>query len=61
MDNRTPSFRVDGNEQTTREIQTPEVDTTSLHQVEVPPWAESYELSATESEGIFLIVHREQT
>ena len=61
MNNRTPSSRVDGNKQTTREIQTPEVDTPSLHQVEVPPWAESYELSATESEGTSRIVRREQT
>ncbi|KAF9466003.1 hypothetical protein BDZ94DRAFT_1252774 [Collybia nuda] len=45
-----PSSRVDTNDQNIRDVQAPDIDTTSLHQVEVPPWAESYEISATEME-----------
>ncbi|KAG6831011.1 hypothetical protein H0H92_013198 [Tricholoma furcatifolium] len=40
--------RVDAIEETIRDIEVPEVDAASTQQVEVPPWADSYEISATE-------------
>jgi hypothetical protein len=40
---------VDGNENV-RDIE-PDSDMQSLVQVEIPPWAESYEISVTEVEG----------
>lgn len=43
--------RVDGNPEHIRNVEVPEPDTTSL-QVEVPPWAEAYEVSTTEMEGV---------
>ncbi|KAF8233255.1 beach-domain-containing protein [Tricholoma matsutake] len=43
-----PSSRVDANEQHDRDVQVPATDTTPVNQVEVPPWAESYEISASE-------------
>ncbi|KAF8621252.1 hypothetical protein AX15_007913 [Amanita polypyramis BW_CC] len=43
--------RVDVNEATTRGIQTPETESkTPEHAAEVPPWAESYEIAATDIE-----------
>jgi hypothetical protein len=42
---------VDANEQHDRDVQAPAIDTTPVNQVEVPPWAESYEISATEIDG----------
>lgn len=45
-----PSSRVDAVEQI-RDVDQPEADTQSVFQVEVPPWAESYEISATDVEG----------
>ncbi|KAF4609487.1 hypothetical protein D9613_012349 [Agrocybe pediades] len=44
----SPSSRVDGLDEVTRAVNPPEVETTSTLHVEVPPWAESYEISATE-------------
>ncbi|KAF8184760.1 hypothetical protein BJ912DRAFT_973913 [Pholiota molesta] len=44
----SPSSRVDGLDEVTRDVNPPESDTASTMQVEVPPWAESYEISATE-------------
>ena len=47
------STRVDMNQANTREIDSPEVESkTPDHAVEVPPWAESYEIAATDIEGI---------
>ncbi|KAG6816009.1 hypothetical protein H0H87_009501 [Tephrocybe sp. NHM501043] len=45
---KTPSSRVDATDENIRDIEVPDVDTTPGQQVEVPPWAESYEISATE-------------
>ncbi|KAF8962103.1 beach-domain-containing protein [Flammula alnicola] len=44
----SPSSRVDALEEVTRDVNPPETETASVIQVEVPPWAESYEISATE-------------
>ncbi|KAG6916308.1 hypothetical protein DXG01_007465 [Tephrocybe rancida] len=44
---KTPSSRVDTKDENIRDIEVPDVDI-SGPQVEVPPWAESYEISATE-------------
>jgi hypothetical protein len=48
---KAPSSRVDANEQHDRDIQVPAIDTTPVNQVEVPPWAESYEISSNEMDG----------
>ncbi|KAG5653218.1 hypothetical protein H0H81_001695 [Sphagnurus paluster] len=48
QNNKAPSSRVDIIDENIRDVQAPEVDTTSMNQVEVPPWAEAYEISATE-------------
>jgi hypothetical protein len=49
-----PSSRVDSLGEITRDVQPPEAESASV-MYEVPPWAESYEVSATEIEGsIFL-------
>lgn len=42
---------MDGLEEVTRAVNPPEVETGSTMHVEVPPWAESYEISATEVDG----------
>ncbi|KAF8885379.1 hypothetical protein CPB84DRAFT_1837906 [Gymnopilus junonius] len=46
----SPSSRVDALEEVTRGVNPPEADTSSVMQVEVPPWAESYEIASTEME-----------
>ncbi|KDR79337.1 hypothetical protein GALMADRAFT_223566 [Galerina marginata CBS 339.88] len=48
QNDRSPSSRVDALEEVTRGVNPPEVDSSSIIQVEVPPWAESYEIAATE-------------
>lgn len=49
-----PSSRVDNLCEITRDVQLPEVESASfIH--EVPPWAESYEISATEVDGMELL------
>ncbi|GLB40924.1 putative WD40 repeats [Lyophyllum shimeji] len=50
QNDKAPSSRVDTIDENIRNIQAPDADTTSLHQAEVPPWAETYEISATEIE-----------
>jgi len=47
----SPSSRVDALEEVTRGVNPPDVETASVLQVEVPPWAESYEIAATEMDG----------
>ncbi|KAJ7201121.1 beach-domain-containing protein [Mycena pura] len=42
------AIRVDTSDQNIRNVEAPEADTQSIVQVEVPPWAESYEISATD-------------
>jgi hypothetical protein len=39
------------NEEVSRDIEEPDLDTQSIVQVEVPPWAESYEFSSMGIEG----------
>jgi hypothetical protein len=34
-----------------RDVKQPDADAQSVFQVEVPPWAESYEISATDANG----------
>ena len=46
------SSRVDLNQANTREIDTPEIESKTPDVAEVPPWAESYEIAATDIEGI---------
>ncbi|KAJ3506661.1 hypothetical protein NLJ89_g6748 [Agrocybe chaxingu] len=49
QDNITPSSRVDGLDEMMRDVRPPETsESASVIQIEVPPWAESYEISATE-------------
>ncbi|KAF5370942.1 hypothetical protein D9615_009793 [Tricholomella constricta] len=48
QNDKAPNSRVDTNDENIRHVQAPDIDTTSMHQVEVPPWAETYEISATE-------------
>ncbi|TFK65264.1 beach-domain-containing protein [Pluteus cervinus] len=46
---KAPSSRVDGTGQQIRDVHAPEADTASS--TEVPPWAETYEISATETDA----------
>lgn len=39
------------NEEVSRDVEEPDFDTQSIVQVEVPPWAESYEFSVTSVDG----------
>lgn len=52
----SPSFRVDSLGELIRDVHPPppEAETSSIH-IEVPPWAESYEISATEVAGVCII------
>ena len=45
------AFKLDGNENL-RGIEDPVVDDQSIFRVEVPPWAESYEISSTDADGM---------
>ncbi|KAF8154493.1 hypothetical protein B0H34DRAFT_660452 [Crassisporium funariophilum] len=44
----SPSSRVDALDEIIRDVRPPETETNSVMQVEVPPWAEAYEISATD-------------
>ncbi|PPQ75051.1 hypothetical protein CVT24_010464 [Panaeolus cyanescens] len=44
----SPSTRVDGLEEIIRDVHLPDTETASVIHVEVPPWSDSYEISATE-------------
>ncbi|KAF9479125.1 beach-domain-containing protein [Pholiota conissans] len=48
QNDKSPSSRVDGLDEATRDVNPPDSETASIMQVEVPPWAESYEIAATE-------------
>ena len=51
-----PSSRVDALDEVIRDVRPPDAETSGF-QIEVPPWTESYEISATDMDGIsFLIV-----
>ncbi|KAF7293071.1 hypothetical protein MIND_01206500 [Mycena indigotica] len=48
MNDKSLAIRVDTSDQNIRNVEAPEADSQSINQVEVPPWAESYEISATD-------------
>ncbi|KAF7319608.1 hypothetical protein HMN09_00301200 [Mycena chlorophos] len=48
MNDKSLAIRVDTSDQNIRNVEVPESDSQSITQVEVPPWAESYEISATD-------------
>ncbi|KAJ6588193.1 beach-domain-containing protein [Mycena capillaripes] len=48
MNDKSLAIRVDTSDQNIRNVEAPEADSQSIVQVEVPPWAESYEISATD-------------
>lgn len=52
QDDKPSPSRVDTLGELVRDVHPPESDTLSVHQPEVPPWAESYEISSTEMEGM---------
>ena len=56
QNDQAPSSRVDAKEEHDRDVQAPAVDTTPVNQVEVPPWAESYEISGNEMDGSCKII-----
>ena len=47
------SSRIEIDKTGIREVEVPDTDNASIHQVEVPPWNEAYEISSTDeaSEG----------
>ncbi|KAJ7075426.1 beach-domain-containing protein [Mycena belliarum] len=55
MNDKSLAIRVDTSEQNIRNIEAPEADSQSIVQVEVPPWAESYEISATDMDDRQLV------
>ncbi|KAJ7615896.1 beach-domain-containing protein [Roridomyces roridus] len=48
MNDASLAIRVDTSNQNMRSVEAPDSDAQSIVQVEVPPWAESYEISATD-------------
>lgn len=46
----TYSSQIHGTENNSRTVRLPEDDSASMQHIEVPPWIESYEISATESD-----------
>lgn len=49
----TPS-RVDSVDPV-RDVTQPDADTQSLFKVEVPPWAENYEMNMADADGVFAL------
>ena len=47
---------MDALDEVIRDVRPPEVETPGF-QIEVPPWAESYEISATDMDGTSYYVH----
>lgn len=52
----SPSSRVDALDEVIRDVRPPETETTGI-QIEIPPWAESYEISATDMDGKSYVIH----
>ncbi|KAJ2916640.1 hypothetical protein MD484_g3777, partial [Candolleomyces efflorescens] len=50
QDDKPAPSRVDTLAELVRDVHPPDSDTLSVHQTEVPPWADSYEISSTEME-----------
>ncbi|TFK23845.1 beach-domain-containing protein [Coprinopsis marcescibilis] len=48
QDDKPSSSRIDTSAALVRDVIPPDPDTLSVHQTEVPPWAESYEVSSTD-------------
>ncbi len=46
-----PVTRIDVDFEHVRDVDVPESETSSIVQVEMPPWAETYEISSTDVEG----------
>ncbi|KAF5339895.1 hypothetical protein D9611_009101 [Ephemerocybe angulata] len=55
QDDKPAPSRVDTLGELVRDVHPPESDTLSVHQAEVPPWAESYEISSTDMEDKQLV------
>lgn len=55
QDDRPAPSRVDAANELVRDVHPPDSDTLSVHQSEVPPWAESYEISSTDMEDKTLV------
>ncbi|KAJ7337518.1 beach-domain-containing protein [Mycena albidolilacea] len=55
MNDKSLAIRVDTSDQSIRNVEAPEADSQSIVQVEVPPWAESYEISATDMDDRQLV------
>ncbi|KAJ7052675.1 beach-domain-containing protein [Mycena amicta] len=55
MNDKSLAIRVDTSDQNIRNVEAPEADSQSINQVEVPPWAESYEISATDMDDRQLV------
>ena len=47
-------FSIKVNEEVSRDVEEPDFDAQSVVQMEVPPWAETYEFSVTNVEGEWL-------
>jgi hypothetical protein len=45
------------NKEVSRDIEEPDFDAQSILQVEIPPWAESYEFTVTGVEGVGYLFH----
>ena len=58
QDEKPTHSRVDALSELVRDVQPPEADTLSVNQPEVPPWADTYEISSTEIEGEHCIASR---
>jgi hypothetical protein len=56
QDEKPTHSRVDALSELVRDVQAPEADTLSVNQQEVPPWADTYEISSTEIEGKRLLL-----
>ncbi|CAK5278628.1 unnamed protein product [Mycena citricolor] len=48
MNDKSLAIRIDTSDPNMRNVEAPDIDTQSIVQAEVPPWAESYEISATD-------------
>ena len=51
LDNRAATSRVEAGMELVRDVVPPDSEMASVHQSEVPPWAESYEIASTEMDG----------
>jgi len=52
QDDKPVHSRVEALDEPVRDVNPPDPDTLSVHQAEVPPWADGYEISSTDMEGL---------